>query len=69
MALGQGTTTTATNQVMIGARHIALSELAADPAAAAVDGARLYIRDNGAGKTQLCIRFATGVVQVIATEP
>lgn len=29
----------------------------------------LYTRDNGAGKTQLCVRFGSGAVQVIATEP
>lgn len=69
VALGQGTATTATNQVQIGARHVELTELAADPAAPAENGARWYVRDNGAGKTQLCVRFATGAVQVIATEP
>jgi hypothetical protein len=31
--------------------------------------ARLFARDNGAGKTQLCVWFATGDVQVLATEP
>jgi hypothetical protein len=31
--------------------------------------ARLFVRDNGAGKTQLCVRFHTGVVKVLATEP
>lgn len=41
----------------------------ADPDAPAADGAHLYCKDNGAGKTQLCVRFATGAVQVIATEP
>lgn len=46
-----------------------LAELAADPAAPAANSARLYAKDNGAGKTQLCVRFATGAVQVIATEP
>ena len=30
---------------------------------------RLIMGDNGAGKTQVCVRFATGAVQVIATEP
>lgn len=40
-----------------------------DPTAASADGGRLYVKDNGAGKTQLCIRFNTGAVQVIATEP
>lgn len=41
----------------------------ADPAAGAVNTGRLYCRDNGAGKTQLCIIFNTGAVQVIATQP
>jgi len=40
-----------------------------DPAAPASNQAKLYIKDNGAGKTQLCVRFATGAIQVIATEP
>ena len=44
-------------------------ELAADPPAPGVDGARLFLRDNGSGKTQLCVRFNTGAVQVLATQP
>ena len=40
-----------------------------EPDAPAANGARLYVKDNGSGKTQLCVRFATGAVQVIATEP
>lgn len=40
-----------------------------DPSAPAANGARLYARDNGAGKTQLVVRFNSGAVQVIATEP
>jgi hypothetical protein len=32
-------------------------------------GAHLFVRDDGSGKTQLCVRFATGEVQVIAREP
>ena len=48
---------------------IHLPELAADPAAPAVNTALLYSKDNGAGKTQVCIRFNTGAVQIIATEP
>lgn len=31
--------------------------------------ARVYSRDNGAGKAQLCVVFPTGAVQVLATEP
>jgi hypothetical protein len=38
------------------------------PAAPVANRARLVIRDN-AGKTQLCVRFHTGVVKVLATEP
>jgi len=41
----------------------------ADPAAPAANKGRLYFKDNGAGKTQLVVRFPTGAVQVIATEP
>lgn len=29
----------------------------------------LFVRDNGAGKDQLCVLFKTGAVQVLATEP
>jgi hypothetical protein len=41
----------------------------ADPPAPAANLARVYAKDNGAGKTQLVVRFPTGAVQVIATEP
>jgi len=40
-----------------------------DPIAPAVHKGRLYYRDNGAGKTQLVVRFPTGAIQVISTEP
>ena len=40
-----------------------------DPAAPASNLARLFVRDNGSGKTQLCVRFPTGAIQVISTEP
>ena len=41
----------------------------ADPAAPLANAGRLYFRDNGKGKSQLVVRFPTGAVQVIATEP
>jgi len=41
----------------------------ADPDAPSANFGRLYIRDNGSAKTQLCVRFATGAIQVLATEP
>jgi hypothetical protein len=40
-----------------------------DPAAPSANQGVLYFRDNGSGKTQLVVRFPTGNVQVIATEP
>ena len=40
-----------------------------DPSAPTSNNAILYSRDNGGGKTQLVVRFPTGAVQVIATEP
>ena len=40
-----------------------------DPGAPAADYGVLYMRDNGAGKTQLVVRFSSGAVQVIATQP
>jgi hypothetical protein len=30
---------------------------------------QLFARDNGRGKTQLCVQFASGAVQILATEP
>jgi hypothetical protein len=39
------------------------------PAAGAANTGRLFLRDNGAGKTQLCIIFNTGAIQVLATQP
>lgn len=44
-------------------------EVNADPDAPAASRARTFVRDNGAGKTQYCVRFATGAIQVLATEP
>jgi hypothetical protein len=38
------------------------------PTAPAANRARLFLRDNG-GHTQLCVKFNTGGVLVIATQP
>lgn len=40
-----------------------------DPPAPPANRAMVYARDNGSGKTQLVVRFPTGAVQVLATEP
>lgn len=39
------------------------------PAAAPANSGRLFLQDNGAGKTQLMIIFASGAAQQIAIEP
>lgn len=52
----------------IGHGYTELTEVS-DPAAPATNKGRLYVRDNGAGKTQLVVRFPTGAIQVISTEP
>jgi len=57
------------NLVWTSANYQEMIELGADPAAPAANKARLFLRDNGSGKTQLCVRFATGAVVVLATQP
>lgn len=39
------------------------------PAAPAANAFRLYAKDNGAGKTQLCVLFSSGAEQCFATQP
>jgi hypothetical protein len=46
---------------------IQLVESAGAPTAVA-DSARVFSKDNGSGKTQLCVQFGTGSPSVIATE-
>jgi hypothetical protein len=60
VALGQGTTVTGADQVQVGGRHFELGEIAAAPTAPAVDKARIYVRDDGAGEPRLYIRTASG---------
>jgi len=43
-------------------------EQTADPAAPSADRGRTFYKDNGAGKTQLAVRFATGTPIILATE-
>lgn len=40
----------------------------ADPGNAAANNYVLFARDNGAGKTQICVKFPTGATIVLATE-
>jgi hypothetical protein len=55
------------SQLDLLAGHLQLHEID-EPAAPAGGQARLFLRDSGAGKTQLCIRFASGASQVLAGE-
>lgn len=48
---------------------IDMEELSSDPSAPSANRVRLFLKDTGGGKSQLTARFATGAVQVVATEP
>jgi hypothetical protein len=52
----------------MGGNVITMTERA-DPGNSSADQGRLYLRDNGSGKTQLCVVFSSGAVQVLATQP
>lgn len=45
------------------------AEAAKPPSNPSRDRARIYLEDNGSGKTRLVVKFGSGVSQVIATEP
>ena len=53
--------------VILGGYH-QMTEMTA-PAAPAANGVRIYAEDDGAGKTRLMARFATGAAVQIAIEP
>ena len=48
---------------------IQMKEISAAPANGPADSARLYVVDNGAGKTSLRVIFSSGAAQTIATQP
>lgn len=47
--------------------YIELAEIA-DPAAPGANLGRVFLRDNGAGKTQLAARMSSGAIIILATE-
>lgn len=47
---------------------LGLPTVITDPTAP-TSGGLVYVKDNGSGKTQLAVRFPTGAVQILATEP
>jgi hypothetical protein len=52
---------------VLASRYMEMVEIGT-PTAPGGNRARLFIRDNGSGKTQLCVRFHTGAVKVLATQ-
>lgn len=56
------------NGIQLTAGHLQMVEVAA-PSAPGSNKGRLYLEDNGSGKTKLMIRFNTGAAQQIAIEP
>lgn len=48
---------------------LVMSERASAPSAPAANGATIYAIDNGSGKTQLMVRFASGASQQLAIQP
>ena len=48
-------------------QYYELEEISA-PGAPSADQARLFVRANAAGRSQLCVQFGTGGVKVLATE-
>ena len=52
---------------IIGGNAFEMQEMS-EPAAPSANQARLFLQDNGAGKTQLMIRFNTGASQQIAIQ-
>lgn len=56
-----------TDAVNLANGYIEISERS-DPAAAGNNALRLFARDNGAGKTQLAVRFSSGQAVAIATQ-
>ncbi|MBX5461473.1 MAG: hypothetical protein IRZ28_10335 [Steroidobacteraceae bacterium] len=40
-----------------------------DPAAPGANRGRIYIKNNGSGKSQLVVKFASGAIVTIATDP
>src|SRR5262245_7919007 len=48
--------------------HIKITEASTD-ATCTANAACIYAKDNGSGKTQLCVKFGSGATQCFATEP
>lgn len=49
--------------------YIDILEGATNPGGAGTNTLRLFARDNGSGKTQLCIKWNSGEITVLGTQP
>lgn len=63
--IGINGVTSPSTELDIGAGAIEFDEMTA-PAAGAANTVRLFARDDGGGDTELCVRFSSGLIQVIA---
>lgn len=55
--------------ILVRSGFVDMTEIGAvDPAAPTANRARLFVRDNGAGKTQLGVIFDTGAAVILATQ-
>lgn len=52
-----------------GDQTLKFAEKPADASAPGANQGVVYCKDSGGGKTQLVVRFPTGAVQTLATEP
>jgi hypothetical protein len=68
VAIGRSSATTRDYQIAVGPRHFEIGESATLPTNPTADKARLYVADNGAGKTGLYVRFPTGAAIQLALE-
>lgn len=67
VGIGSGAATPA-SRLDISAGAIRQAEMTT-PSAPAANSGLTFMRDNGSGKTQYCVLFSSGAVQVIATQP
>lgn len=55
-------------ELLPGEPGLVLPDVSVDPSAKA-DANIFFFRDRGDGKHQLCVRYPTGAIQILATEP
>lgn len=68
LVLGAGFVEVVVGSAGAGGTYLRFNEIT-EPGNSSTNQGRVFAKDNGAGKTQLCVRFNTGATVVIATEP